>query len=132
MRVRQRDPYSDIGSRYGKMVGGRRTARREDGKESRGKSEENEHSGKVRGTGIGDRTFLDTKDGDGARNGKRKSDVVRKSERDHRGARKRGRTTVFLRADREGDIDRPCAGRRTEKREKEGERRCQERERDRE
>lgn len=96
------------------MVGERRTESRGgemgDGKENRSKSEENEHSGEERGTGIGDRTFLDTKDGDGERNGKRKRDVVRKSEWDRRGARKHGRTTAFLRADREGDIDRPCAG----------------------
>lgn len=81
-----------------------------DGKENRGKSEENEHSGKERVTGIGNRMFLDTKDRAGERNGKRKSDVVRKSEWDHRGAKKRGRATLFLRAEREGDIDRPCAG----------------------
>lgn len=81
-----------------------------DGKENRGKSEENEHSGKEGVTRIGDRTFLDTKDREGERNGEGRSDVVRKSEWDHRGARKCGRTTVFHRADREGDIDRPCAG----------------------
>lgn len=73
-----------------------------DGKENRGKSEENEHSREERVTRIGDRTFLDTKDREGERNGKRRNDVVRKSEWDHRGARKHGRTTVFLRADREG------------------------------
>lgn len=73
-----------------------------DGKENRGKSEENEHSREERVTRIGDRTFLDTKDREGERNGKRRNDVVRKSEWDHRRARKRGRTTVLLRADREG------------------------------
>lgn len=51
-----------------------------DGKENPGKSEENEHSGKERVTRIGDRTFLDTKDREGERNGKRRSNVVRKSE----------------------------------------------------
>lgn len=55
-----------------------------DGKENPGKSEENEHLGKERVTRIGDRTFLDTKDREGERNGKRRSNVVRKSEWDHR------------------------------------------------
>lgn len=48
-----------------------------DGKENRSKNEENEHSGKERVTRIGDRTFLDTKDRDRERNGRRKHDVVR-------------------------------------------------------
>lgn len=46
------------------------------------KSEENEHSGKEGVTGIGDRTFLDTKDREGERNGKGRGDVVGKSEWD--------------------------------------------------
>lgn len=72
------------------MVGERRTGRgggMGDGKENRGKSEENEHSWKERVTRIGDRTFLDTKDREEERNGKGRSDVVRKSEWDHRGAK---------------------------------------------
>lgn len=94
------------------MVGERRTGKRENGRWEKepGKNEENEHSGKERVTRIGDRTFLDMKDREGERNRKRRSDVVRKSEWDYRGARKCGRATVSLRADREGDIDRPCAG----------------------
>lgn len=108
-----------------------------DGKENRGKSEENEHSGKEGVTRTGDRTFLDTKDREGERNGEGRSDVVRKSEWDHRGARKCGIEPRCFSERTEKVISiglaRGGRGRGTDrKREKEGERRCKERVKDRE
>lgn len=50
-----------------------------DGKENRGKSEENEHSEKERGTRIGNQTFLDTKDREGERNRKRESELLERA-----------------------------------------------------
>jgi len=47
-----------------------------DGKENRGKSEENEHSEKERVTRMGNQTFLDTKDREGKRNRKRESELL--------------------------------------------------------
>lgn len=55
------------------MVGERRTGRREGGRwerEPRYKSEENEHLAKQGVTKREDRTFLDTKDGEGERSRK--------------------------------------------------------------
>lgn len=46
----------------GKRVGERKSVRRGDGKENRGKSEENERLAKGRATKMGDRTFLDAKE----------------------------------------------------------------------
>lgn len=50
-----------------------------DGKENRGKSEENEHSGKERVTRIGDKTFPDTKEREGERNRKRGNELLERA-----------------------------------------------------